>query len=97
LVVTRGAEGSRIFTGGETHEIPAVKPARIADPTGCGDAYRAGLLYGLQRGLDWPTTGRIASLMGSLKVAHHGTQSHRFSHTEFVAAYHAAFGATIEL
>ncbi len=97
LVVTRGAEGSRIFAGSEIHEIPSVKPARIADPTGCGDAYRAGLLYGLQRGLDWPTTGRIASLMGSLKVAHHGTQNHRFSHAEFAAAYHAAFGVTIEL
>lgn len=97
LIVTRGAEGSQIHQGGTVHEIPAVKPERLADPTGCGDAYRAGLLFGLQRGLDWPTTGRIASLMGSLKIAHHGTQNHRFSHGEFEAAYHAAFGTSIRL
>jgi adenosine kinase len=97
LIVTRGAEGSHIHQGGTLHEIPSVKPERLADPTGCGDAYRAGLLFGLQRGLDWPTTGRIASLMGSLKIAHHGTQNHRFSHGEFEAAYRAAFGTSIRL
>jgi len=91
LIVTRGAEGSRIYTGGLCHEIPAAKPARIADPTGCGDAYRAGLLYGLQRGLDWPTTGRIASLLGALKIEHHGSQNHRFSRDEFAQRYAQSF------
>jgi adenosine kinase len=95
LIVTRGAEGSRIWSRGERHEIPAAKPATVADPTGCGDAYRAGLIYGLQRGLDWPTTGRIASLMGALKVEHHGTQNHRFSREEFAARYQQSFDATL--
>ncbi len=96
LIVTRGAEGSYIYTGGRRLEIPPVKPARVSDPTGCGDAYRAGLLYGLQRGLDWEATGRIASLMGSLKIEHHGTQNHRFTRHDFAAKYRAHFGQTFE-
>ena len=95
LIVTRGAQGSRIHAGGAVHEIPPVRPSAVADPTGCGDAYRGGLLFGLQRGLDWPTTGRIASLMGSLKVAHHGTQNHRFGREEFARSYRQAFGVAL--
>jgi adenosine kinase len=91
LIVTRGAAGSQIYAQGLCHEIPAAKPARIADPTGCGDAYRAGLLYGLQRGLDWPTTGRIASLLGAVKIEHHGSQNHRFSRDEFAQRYAQSF------
>jgi adenosine kinase len=94
LIVTRGGEGSDIYTGGQQLQIPAVKAATIADPTGCGDAYRAGLLYGLQRGLDWAATGRVASLMGALKIAHHGTQNHRFTREEFARQYQACFGAS---
>ena len=97
LIITRGAAGSQIHVGAEVYEIPAVKPEKIADPTGCGDAYRAGLLFGLQRKLDWQTTGRIASLMGSIKIAHHGTQNHRFTRDEFGARYQAAFGSTVDL
>lgn len=93
LIVTRGGDGSTIFAGGQRHDIPAVKPAQIADPTGCGDAYRAGLLYGLTNGFDWPTTGRLASLMGSLKIAHRGGQNHQFSRDEIAEAYRAAFGS----
>jgi adenosine kinase len=96
LVVTRGAEGSHIHAGGRVIEIPPVKATTVADPTGCGDAYRGGLLYGLQRGLDWAVTGRIASLMGALKVAHHGTQNHRFGREEFARQYRAAFGIALE-
>ena len=96
LIVTRGGEGSHLHTGGRVIEIPPVKPERIADPTGCGDAYRGGLLYGLQRGLDWAVTGRIASLMGSLKIAHHGTQNHRFGREEFARLYQQAFGTALE-
>jgi adenosine kinase len=96
LIVTRGGEGSHIHTGGRVIEIPPVKPERIADPTGCGDAYRGGLLYGLQRRLDWEVTGRVASLMGSLKIAHHGTQNHRFSREEFSRLYKQAFGTALE-
>jgi len=92
LIVTRGAEGSVIHADGREIVIPAVPPEAIVDPTGCGDAYRAGLIYGLQNGLDWETTGRIASLMGSIKIAHSGTQHHRFTRDEFEARFRAAFG-----
>lgn len=94
LIVTRGAEGSHIYTDGKKLEIPAAAPEAVNDPTGCGDAYRAGLLYGLGNDLDWETTGRIASLMGSIKVAHHGTQNHEFSMDEFKRRYEEAFGGS---
>ena len=92
LIVTRGAEGSVIHADGREIVIPAVRPEAIVDPTGCGDAYRAGLIYGLQNGLDWETTGRIASLMGSIKIVHSGTQHHRFTRDEFDSRFRAAFG-----
>jgi adenosine kinase len=92
LIVTRGAEGSWIFADDKRLEIPVAKAANIADPTGCGDAYRAGLLYGLERGLDWPTTGRIAALLASIKIEHHGTQHHRVGMEEFHQRFRAAFG-----
>jgi adenosine kinase len=92
LIVTRGAEGSVIHADGREIVIPAVRPEAIVDPTGCGDAYRAGLIHGLQNGLDWETTGRIASLMGSIKIAHSGTQHHRFTRDEFESRFRAAFG-----
>lgn len=92
LIVTRGAEGSRIYVQDRCHEIPAARPVRVSDPTGCGDAYRAGLIFGLQRGLDWPVIGRIASLMGAMKVEHHGTQNHRFAVGEVQARFCENFG-----
>ncbi len=95
LIVTRGGEGSWIFAGGQRHEIPAARAARLADPTGCGDAYRAGLLYGLQRELDWPTTGRVASLAGAIKMESHGTQQHRFDQVQFAARFRENFGAAL--
>ena len=61
LIVTRGAEGSVVYTEAETLQIPAVSVANIKDPTGCGDAYRAGLIFGLMNAMDWQTTCRIAS------------------------------------
>jgi adenosine kinase len=91
-IVTRGAQGSLIYTDGRCLEIPTVPAAKLVDPTGCGDSYRAGLIHGLQRGLDWETTGRIASLLGSIKIAHAGTQGHRFTAPEFEERFHAAFG-----
>lgn len=91
-IVTRGGNGSTVHVDGRRIEIPSVKAASVVDPTGCGDAYRAGLLYGLQRGLDWESTGRIASLMGSLKIAHAGTQTHAFTYDEIAARFHDAFG-----
>jgi adenosine kinase len=91
LIVTRGAEGSIIYTGKEQLAIPTAKPKAVEDPTGCGDAYRAGLLYGLLRELDWETTGRIASLMGALKIECHGTQNHSFTLDEFKSRYKSSF------
>jgi adenosine kinase len=94
LVITRGGDGSWIYADGQRHEIPAARAAQLADPTGCGDAYRAGLLYGLQRGLDWPTTGRIAALAGTIKIEHHGTQHHRYDWAQFAARFRQEFGFT---
>jgi len=91
-IVTRGAAGSVIHADGRHHEIPTVPPDVINDPTGCGDAYRAGLIYGLMNSLDWETTGRVASLLGSIKIAHAGTQNHRFDMSEFRQRFRAAFG-----
>ncbi len=95
LIVTRGGQGSHIYTDGRRIDIPVARPERIADPTGCGDAYRAGLLFGLQRGLDWPTTGRVASLMGAIKIEQHGTQNHRIGFADFVARYRDTFGISL--
>jgi adenosine kinase len=77
VVVTKGAEGSTLWAAGRRLDVPAVKPDAIVDPTGCGDAYRAGLLYGLARGWDWPKAGQLASVMGAIKIAHRGGQNHR--------------------
>ena len=92
LIVTRGAEGSLIYTKEKCHEIPAAKADEVLDPTGCGDAYRAGLLYGLMNDMDWETTGRIASLIGAIKIAKNGTQNHTFQSQEFADRFKQAFG-----
>jgi adenosine kinase len=92
LIVTHGANGSVIHTPEGDVEIPCAKAKAVVDPTGCGDAYRAGLLHGLLHGLDWQSTGRIASLMGALKIECLGTQNHRFTVAEFEARLKASFG-----
>lgn len=92
VIITRGAEGSHIHTREGLVEIPGVPVAETKDPTGCGDAYRAGLLYGIANDLDWETTGRIASLLGAIKIAEHGTQNHTFTLDEFHARFREAFG-----
>jgi adenosine kinase len=92
FVVTQGAQGSVIFTGGREHRIPAVPPNKVVDPTGCGDAYRAGLLYGIANDFDWEVTGRLASVLGSLKVAERGAQNHHFTRDEVALRYREAFG-----
>ena len=96
IVVTRGGEGSRIYHEGGVTEIPVVESEELTDPTGCGDAYRAGLLYGLMNELDWEATGRIASLMGAIKISRAGTQNHQFTKEEFFARYQDTFGSTPE-
>ncbi|HEX4872450.1 MAG TPA: carbohydrate kinase family protein [Nevskiaceae bacterium] len=95
LIVTRGGKGSHIFAGGRIHEIPCAKAESLADPTGCGDAYRGGVLYGLSKGLDWEITGRIASLMGAIKIERVGPQNHRFSLDQFRERFQAEFRMTL--
>ncbi len=92
LIVTLGGEGSHIYTKEHRIEIPSAKPAQLADPTGCGDSYRAGLLYGLMHDMDWETTGRIASLMGAIKIEVAGTQNHRFDRQQFEDRFNEEFG-----
>lgn len=93
-IVTRGDKGSIIYVKGQLIDIPAVKANSVQDPTGCGDAYRGGLLYGLMNNLDWEVTGRIAALMGAIKVEHNGTQNHSFIFSEFKDRYKQEFGDT---
>jgi adenosine kinase len=95
LIVTRGAQGSSIYADGQELEIPCVEPEAVVDPTGCGDAYRAGLLYGIAQGLDWRTTGQLASLVGALKIASRGGQNHRFTRDEIAERYREAFATRI--
>lgn len=91
LIVTKGGAGSEIHVGGQCLEIPCVEADQVVDPTGCGDAYRSGLLYGIANGFDWTTTGRLAAVMGAIKIAHRGGQNHRPSREEIAARYQRAF------
>ncbi|MDZ4077907.1 carbohydrate kinase family protein [Hydrocarboniphaga sp.] len=91
LIVTRGGKGASIFARGKVHEIPCAKADSLTDPTGCGDAFRGGLLYGLLKGLDWDTTGRIGSLLGAYNIERPGTQNHGFTIDEFRARFKAEF------
>lgn len=97
LIVTRGAAGSIIYAEGREIPIPSVPATQVVDPTGCGDAYRAGILHGLLHGLDWETTGRIASLLGAIKVASRGTQNHRFTAAQFQTWYFERFARPLSL
>lgn len=90
LIVTLGAKGSIIYADGQQFEIPCVEASAVVDPTGCGDAYRAGLLYGMAHGWDWPTCGRLASVMGAIKIASRGGQNHKPSRAEIEAIYSQA-------
>ncbi len=92
LIITKGGEGSEIHTGNEVINIAPAKTQSIQDPTGCGDAYRAGLLYGLMNDMDWKTTGQLAGLLGAIKIAHLGTQNHQFDLTEIEHLYQQNYG-----
>lgn len=94
LIITRGGKGSEIYADQKRYDIPTAKPAALLDPTGCGDSYRAGLLYGLMEGLDWETTGRIASLLGAIKIETKGTQNHSFTLDEFKARFKENFDSS---
>jgi len=96
FIVTLGAEGSLIYSEGREIRIPVVEPEAVVDPTGCGDAYRAGLLYGISNGFDWYKTGRLASLLGSIKIAKRGGQNHELEMDEIRARYRSAFGTSLD-
>jgi adenosine kinase len=96
LIVTRGEHGATILHKNGEEQIPVVQAERIVDPTGCGDAFRGGLLYGIENGLDWATTGRLASLMGSIKIAHQGPQTYALTRADVDARFEAAFGYSLK-
>jgi adenosine kinase len=91
LIVTRGAKGADIITKKKTHEIPVAHAQSLTDPTGCGDAFRGGLLYGLLNGMDWDIAGRIGSLMGAYNIERPGTQNHKFTLEQFKARFRQEF------
>jgi len=97
LIVTRGGSGSSIYAGGDEHRIPAVKPVEILDPTGCGDAYRAGLVFGISRGWSWEDTGRLAALIGARKIATRGTQNHDMNLEELQQEFISVFDYALSL
>jgi adenosine kinase len=92
LIVTKGGEGSMVHTAEQVLQIPPVAVSELQDPTGCGDAYRAGLIFGIMNEMGWETTCRIASLMGAIKIQHHGTQNHSFTMDEFKQQFEQAYG-----
>jgi adenosine kinase len=92
LVYTLGAKGSVILAAGQRHEVPCAQADAVVDPTGCGDAYRAGLLYGIAHGWDWPSTGKLGAVMGALKIAHRGAQNHAAARNEIESRFRRAFG-----
>ncbi len=92
LIVTRGAQGASVYTEGRRLDFPVAPTRAVVDPTGCGDAFRGGLLYGLTQSMDWETTIRIASLMGAIKIEHHGTQNHRLTSEEIQLRFAESFG-----
>jgi len=92
LVCTLGAKGSLVFADGKRHEIPSVPAEKVLDPTGCGDAYRAALLLGIAHGWDWPSIGRLGSILGAIKIAERGAQNHAPSRGEIEERFRRAFG-----
>jgi adenosine kinase len=96
LIVTCGAEGSHIYTEDQRIEVPAASIRDVVDPTGCGDAYRGGLLFGLLNSIDWETTGRIAALRGAIKIQYNGTQNHSVDPDDFRQLYRKSFGTNLD-
>jgi adenosine kinase len=96
LIVTRGELGAEIYTGGNKLDIPVVKVDKVVDPTGCGDAFRAGILYGLANDMDWSTIGRLSSLMGAIKITHQGPQNHQPTRAEIDTRFKDAFGYNLQ-
>ena len=92
-VMTRGEAGALITVGDEEYDVPAAKPRAVVDPTGAGDAFRAGFVKGMQLGLPWPVVGRMAALSAVYAIEHAGTQQHSYTIDEYIARYAENFGA----
>jgi len=92
VVVTRGAEGATLLTEGKSIQIEPVRATQVVDPTGCGDAQRGGLLYGLTSGWNWEDSCRLGNVMGAIKIASRGPQNHAPSRAEIDAVLHATYG-----
>lgn len=97
LIVTKGGEGASIITVDGEITIPSAPISEAVDPTGCGDAFRGGLLFGLLSGADWEVSGRIASLCGAIKIEKPGTQNHSFTVNEFTKRYQQAFNISLNI
>ena len=97
LIVTKGSQGSVIYCDRQQIEIPSVEADKVVDPTGCGDAFRAGLLYGIANGMDWQSAGQLGALMGALKIAQRGGQNHSLSLDAIDQRYFEIFGSRILL
>jgi adenosine kinase len=97
LIVTCAERGSTLRFNGECICVPAVPARREADPTGVGDAYRAGIIKGYLKKLPWETTGRLGSLAATYALEEYGTQNHRYELGQFVTRYHEVFGETVAL
>jgi len=95
LIITRGGKGSEVYSNGEKIDIASAPISEAIDPTGCGDAYRAGVLYGLSQGFGWKKCGQIGSLCGAIKIEQSGTQQHSFTSEEFAQRYEQAFGESL--
>lgn len=94
-IITQGPRGSLIHVNGEIITVPPARERKVVDPTGCGDAYRAGLIFGIMKNYDWKTIGNMASLMGALKVEHPGTQNQYFTYEQFATEFAEQFGYAI--
>lgn len=94
LIITRGEQGSELYADGQRTQVESVPVTQPVDPTGCGDAYRGGLLYGLARGWDWLSAARLGSLMGARKIAHQGAQNHEVDRQSVFGEFESRWGKT---
>jgi adenosine kinase len=97
IIVTLGGKGSAIYTDDRKIDIPPARPARIAEPTGAGDAYRAGIITGMMRGYRWEVTGRLGSVAAVYVLEQHGTQRHTFTRRQIANRYRELYGDAEEL
>ena len=97
LIITCGGGGADIYIDDRRIHIDPIKISSIQDPTGCGDAFRSGLLYGVVNGWNWETSGQLASLMGGIKIEHPGTQNHHPSKTDIANRFRVNFKKEISL